>query len=57
MIRIEGIPVVAARLAGLKSTRVTEMARPADPRRISLLAALSRTVLPRRSQKNTPAAA
>jgi hypothetical protein len=52
MIRIEGIPIVAARLeAALKSARVMPPVRPARPTWMRLLPALLRTVRPRQPLK------
>jgi hypothetical protein len=54
MIRIEGIPIVAARLeAALKSARVTPNVRPARPTWMRLLPTFSRTVRRRQPLKDT----
>ena len=57
MIRIEGIPIVAARLAALESTKLTETARQTGPTRMRLLPAFFRTPGPRGPQKGARKAA
>jgi len=57
MIRIEGIPIVAARLAALESTKLTATARQTGPAWLRLLPTFSRAAAPRQPQKGARKAA
>ncbi|HKD08837.1 MAG TPA: hypothetical protein VKB79_23245 [Bryobacteraceae bacterium] len=57
MIRIEGIPIVAARLAALESAKVSETARQVRPSQTPPSPKSSTTVRPSRPPKNARVAA